>query len=62
MAHPFTHSIHAHSAKLDQTVTKEGVQIMDSTEARIAADIWAAEQSGADDWCGVIRVAYVQPA
>ena len=65
MAHPYTHSIHAHSETLDKLVIKPDTLIMDTTEARIAADIWAAEQTGADDWRGVVRVTYVpaeQPA
>ena len=59
MAHPFTHSIHAHSEQLKQTIDKPDTLIMDSAEARLAADIWAAAQTGADDWVGIVRVAYV---
>jgi hypothetical protein len=66
MAHPFTHSIHAHSVTLNQTVMKPDTLIMDSAEARLAADIWAAAQTGADDWVSIVRVCYVpadeQPA
>jgi len=65
MAHPFTHSIHAHSEKLNETVIKPDTYIMDSNEARIAAEVWASIQTGADDWVGVVRVCYVpaeQPA
>jgi hypothetical protein len=59
MAHPYTHSIHAHSETLDKLVIKPNTLIMDTEEARLAADLWAKEQTGADDWVGVVRVTYV---
>lgn len=61
MAYPYTHSIHAHSETLAKTLVKENTFIADSTEARLAATQWAAEQTDADDWVGIIRVCY-EPA
>ena len=62
MAHPFTHSIHAHSERLDRLVTKPNTLIMETEEARLAAEEWAKEQTGSDDWQPIIRVAYVPAA
>ena len=59
MAYPFTHSIHAHSEQLDKLVQKPATLIADSNDARLAADVWAAEQTGSDDWVGIVRVCYV---
>jgi len=61
MAFPFTHTIHAHSETLNKTVEKPNTLIAETAEARLAADAWAAEQTGASDWVGVIKVAY-EPA